>query len=134
MMTENQIKSYFTDKADIAAVYLYGSHASGIVHPASDVDIAILFGSLDRDIVHQSLEKYHVELSRILRKDLHLIAMDFANEVLMKQILKKGRCLVVNDSKKQTYFTMHALTKIADFQYYLKKMQSAMARRVMEGL
>ena len=133
-MIENQIKNYFTNKADIAAVYLYGSHASGNVQPGSDVDIAILFGNCDREIVNKRLEKFHIELSRNLRKDLHLIAMDFADEVLLKQILKKGRCLIVNDSKKLTYFTMYALTKIADFQYYLKKMQSAMARRVTEGL
>jgi hypothetical protein len=60
--------------------------------------------------------------------------MDFAGEVLLKQILKNGRCLIVNDSKTLANFTMDALTKIADFQYYLNKMQSAMTRRVMEGL
>ena len=132
-MIENQIKKYFTNKENVAAVYLYGSHASGNVHPGSDVDIAILFGNPDREIVNQSLEKFHVELSRNLRKDLHLIAINFADEVLLKQIFKYGRCEVVNDSKKLAYFAMNALTKIADFQYYLKKMQSAMTRRILEG-
>ena len=133
-MIENKIKNYFTTKTDIAAVYLYGSYASGQVHPGSDVDVAILFGKRDREIVDKRLEKIHVELSRILKKDLHLVALDFAGEVLLNQILKKGRCLIVNDTKTLTYFAMEALTKVADFQYYLKKMQSAMTRRVREGL
>jgi predicted nucleotidyltransferase len=133
-MIEDQIKNYFTKNADIVAVYLYGSYASGKVHPGSDVDIAILFDNRDRFIVNQRLEKFHIELSRILRKDLHLTPLDFAGEVLLKQILKKGRCLTVNDSKKLAYFKMNALTRIADFQYHLNKMQSAMTRRVMKGL
>jgi predicted nucleotidyltransferase len=133
-MIENQIKEYFKNKANIAAVYLYGSYASEQVHPGSDVDVAILFVKRDREIVDKRLEKIHVELSRILKKDLHLTALDFAGEVLLNQILKKGRCLIVNDSKTLTYFTMEALTKVADFQYYLNKMQSAMTRRVREGL
>ena len=133
-MIETQIKNYFTNKAGIAAVYLYGSCASGQVHPGSDVDIAILFGNRDRVSLNQRLEEFHVELSRILKKDLHLTALDFSGEVHLKQILKKGRCLIVNDSKTLAYFTMEALTKIADFQYYLNKMQSAMTRRIREGM
>ena len=133
-MIENQIKDYFSNKEGIAAVYLYGSYASGQVRSGSDVDIAVLFGNPDREVVNRQIEKIHVELSRILRKDLHLIALDFAGELLLKQILKKGRCLLVNDSKSLAYFTMKALTRIVDFQYYLQKMQSAMTRRVTKGL
>ena len=131
-MIEKQIKNYFINNADIVAVYLYGSYANGKVHPGSDVDIALLFGKRDRDLVYDCLEQFHVELSRNLRKDLHLVAMDFAGEVLLKQILKNGRCLIVNDPKTLANFTMDALSKIADFQYYLNKMQSAMTRKVMD--
>ncbi len=133
-MIENQIKDYFSNKRDIVAVYLFGSYARGHNQPGSDVDIAVLFGNPDREVVNRRIEKIHVELSRILRKDLHLIALDFAGELLLKQILKKGRCLMVNDSKSLAYFTMKALTRIVDFQYYLQKMQSAMTRRVTKGL
>ena len=103
-MLENQIKDYFKNKEGIAAVYLFGSYARGHACFKSDVDIAILFGHRDREIVNKQLEEIHIELSRILRKDLHLIALDLASELLLKQILKKGRCLLVNDSKKLAYF------------------------------
>ena len=133
-MVENKIKEYFTNKADIAAVYLFGSYANGHAHPGSDVDLAILFGNRDRDIVNQRLEEIQIQLSRKLRIDLHLTALNFAGEVLLKQILKKGHCLIVNDSRIFIYFTMNALTRIVDFQFYLEKMQSAMTRRVLRGL
>jgi len=132
-MLENLIKDYFSNKADIVAVYLYGSHATGNVRTGSDVDIAILFGNCDRDFVNKKLEKVHIELSRRLRKDLHLTALDFAGELLLKQILKKGRCLIVKDSKALRYFTMHALSRILDFQYHLEKSKSAMTRRIIGG-
>jgi predicted nucleotidyltransferase len=133
-MIEEKIQEHFTNKPGIAAVYLYGSYAKGQVRHESDVDIAILFGNRDRDIVNKRLEKIHVELSRCLRKEIHLTALDFAGEMLLKQILKSGRCLIVNDTEALKYFTMNALSKILDFQYYLNKFQSAMVRRVMEGL
>lgn len=133
-MIENSIKEYFTKKAGIAAVYLYGSYAVGKHRTGSDVDLAILFGNRDRDFVNNMLEKVHIELSRSLRRDLHLTALDFAGELLLKQILKKGRCLIVNDSKALKYFKMDALSRIFDFQYHLERIQTAMIRRIAEGV
>lgn len=133
-MIENQIKDYFNNKEGIAAVYLYGSYASGQAQPQSDVDLAILFDNRDLDFVNKRMKEIHIELTRHLRKDLHLTALDFAGELLLKQILKTGNCLLVNDTKKLAYFTMSALSRIVDFQYHLDKMQSAMTRRVMEDL
>jgi hypothetical protein len=60
--------------------------------------------------------------------------MDFAGEELLKQIFRKGKCLVVNDSKKMAYFKMIAFTKIANFHYYRSQMQSGVVRKVMEGV
>ena len=60
-------------------------------------------------------------------------AMDFASEELLKQIFKKGKCLVVNDSKKLAYFKMVAFSKIVSFHYYHRQMQSGIIRKVLEG-
>jgi hypothetical protein len=93
-----------------------------------------LFGNRDRDYVTKRLEKINIDLSRNIRKDLHLTALDFSGELLLKQILQKGRCLVVNDSKALKHFEMMALSRIVDFQYHLEKIQSAMTRRILKGL
>jgi predicted nucleotidyltransferase len=134
MSIHENIKSFFENKKDIVAVYLFGSYADGKEHSFSDVDLAILFDNRDRETVNQRLDKYLVALSRILRKDVHLTAMDFAGEELLKQIFRKGKCLVVNDSKKMAYFKMIAFTKIANFHYYRSQMQSGVVRKVMEGV
>jgi predicted nucleotidyltransferase len=79
-MIENQIKSFFENEKDIVAVYLFGSYASGKVRSRSDIDLAILFDSRSRAAINRRLDKYLIDLPRILRKDTHLTAMDFASE------------------------------------------------------
>ena len=133
MSIHENIKSYFENKKDVVAVYLFGSYADGRERAASDVDLAILFDSRDREAVNQMSDKYFIDLSRSLRKDIHLTAMDFAGEELLKQIFKKGKCLVVNDSKKLAYFKMMAFSKIVSFHYYRSQMQAGIIRKVLEG-
>ena len=133
-MIENQIKSFFENEKDIVAVYLFGSYASGKVRSCSDIDLAILFDSRSRAAINRRLDKYLIELSRILRKDIHMTAMDFAGEGLLKQIFKNGKSIIVNDTKIMAYFKMIAYSKIVDFHYYHRKMQSGIIRKVMEGV
>ena len=133
-MIENQIKSFFKNEKDIVAVYLFGSYASGKVRSCSDIDLAILFDSHDRAAINRRLDNYLIDLSRIFRKDTHLTAMDFASEGLLKQIFKKGKCIIVNDTKIMAYFKMIAYSKIAGFYYHHRKMQSGIIRKVMEGV
>ena len=98
------------------------------------MDLAILFDNRDREAVNQSLDEDLVALSRNIRKDVHLIAMNFAGEEVLKQIFNKGHCLVVTDSKKLAHFKMIAFTKIVNFEYYLSQMQKGIVRRVTEGV
>ena len=134
MSIHKNITAFFENKKDIVAVYLFGSYAGGKERTSSDVDLALLFGNCDREAVNQRLDEYLVALSRNLRKDAHLIAMDFAGEELLKQIFKKGKCLVVSDPKKLAYFKMIAFTKIVNFEYYRSQMQKGIIRKVMEGV
>ena len=133
MSIHKKIKNFFENQRDIVAVYLFGSYADGREHAASDVDLAVLFDNRDREAVNQLLDKYLVDLSRSLRKDIHLTAMDFAVEELLRQIFKKGKCLVVNNTNKLAYFKMMAFSKIVSFYYYRNQMQSGIIRKVLEG-
>jgi predicted nucleotidyltransferase len=133
-MFEKKITKYFENKEDIIGVYLFGSYASGKLQSCSDVDVAILFDSRERVIINRRLENYLIDLSRILRKDIHLTTLNFASEELLKQIFKKGKCLIVNDSKKLASFKMTAYSRIVNFQYYRGQFQAGIVRKVMEGI
>lgn len=130
---EETLADFFRARASsVVAVYLFGSHASGNSLPSSDVDVAVLFEHSDRDFLHARVEEILQRLPRLLRKDVHPVVMNSAGETLMKQILSKGRCIVVNDERKLAEFIMNAYSRIADFDYYLKRMQSGLVRSVLE--
>ena len=133
MSIHEKIKNFFENQGNIVAVYLFGSYADGRERAASDVDLAVLFDNRDREAVNPLLDKYLVDLSRSLRKDIHLTAMDFAGEELLRQIFKNGKCLVVNNTHKLAYFKMMAFSKIVSFHYYRSQMQSGIIRKVLEG-
>jgi len=134
MHLEETIADYFkVNGSGITAVYLFGSQASGKTIPGSDVDIAVLFDRSDPDFISLKIEEILLQLPKLLRKDVHPLALNIASEALLKQIFGKGRCLLVADSRKLAEFKMLAYARIAGFGYYLKKMQSGLIRRVLEA-
>jgi uncharacterized protein len=137
-MTRNitdTISAYFRTKPEIAAVYLFGSFAQGKQHASSDLDLAILFKDLHQHsrMASQRMDHYLVALSRLLRKDPHLITMNTAGEILLKQIFSKGRCILVNDRKALSLFTMAAYARIVDFSYHYASMKKGFTQRILQG-
>ena len=126
------ISDYFKNKDEVIAVYLFGSYASENNRPFSDIDIGILLNLVDQKFANQQKIRYMTELSRILRKDIHPVILNSASEVLMKQIYSKGKCILINDSKELSKYKMTMYARIADFAYYLDKMQKGFIRRTME--
>jgi predicted nucleotidyltransferase len=131
---EEKIAEYFkANSSGIIAVYIFGSQASAKSTSCSDVDIAILFDKKDLGFVRAGIEDVLVRLPRVLKRDVHPVAMNSIGEVLLKQIFNKGRCLLVNDPRKLAEFKMRGLSRIAAFSYYHKKMQAGLIRRVLEA-
>jgi uncharacterized protein len=134
MHLEETIADYFkANSAGITAVYIFGSQASGKCIPSSDVDIAVLFDRRDPDLIHSRMDEILLQLPKLLRKDVHPVAMNSASEALLKQIFGRGRCLLVNDPRKLAEFKMIAYARIAGFNYYLEKMQARVIHRVVEA-
>ncbi|UCF93426.1 MAG: nucleotidyltransferase domain-containing protein [Desulfobacterales bacterium] len=132
-MIEEKITAYFRNQKEVVSVYLYGSYASGQNRAFSDIDLGVLFAGGDKDTIDARLSQYLGDLTEVLRKDIHLTCMNYASEGLLKQIFKKGRCILVADQKRLTYFKMVAFSRIADFGFYLKQMQAGLICRVKEG-
>ena len=132
-MIEGKIKDYFRSRDDIAAVFLFGSHATGKDRPDSDVDIAILFQTLPPDVIRDLVDTLMVDLSRLLKKDIHPVILNHAGEELLTQVLKKGKCIVVNDQRKLAVFRMGAFAKIFNFAYYRGLMQAGLIKSVVQG-
>ena len=130
-MLEKRIKNYFSSRDNIAAVYLFGSHAVGRERSDSDVDIAILFKTRNPDVIRNLIDTYLVDLSRLLKKDIHPVVLNHAGELLLRQVFKKGKCIVVNDQRQLASFRMSAFARIFDFLYYHALMQSGLIKTVI---
>ena len=126
------ISNYFKDQKDIVAVYLFGSYAVEKVRPFSDIDIGIVAEYHSINIVMENTDRYYLDLSRMLRKDIHISILNTVSENLLFQVFKKGQCLSVNNRKALSLFRMKEYTKIADFSYHKKMMQHGFLNSMVE--
>jgi predicted nucleotidyltransferase len=130
---EKKIEEYFLGKKEVIAVYIFGSYAQNAERHLSDIDIGILMDRMDQDIIIKERSAYMIELSLILKKDVHPIILNSASEALLRQVLKKGKGVLVNNAKEVSRKRMVMFSEIADYAYYQGKMQSGLIRRVMRG-
>ena len=126
------IKSYFEQKPEVAAVYIFGSYAKGKQRRTSDIDIGILLQGSDRTGAYDKRIDYMVELSGLLKKDIHPVILNSAGEALIRQIFLKGKCILVNDLRELAKFKMMMISRIADFGYYRTMIRSGFVNKVME--
>jgi len=132
-MIRDTIISYFQEKKEVAAVYLFGSFLKGKEGPSNDLDLGILFKNGPTGKLNKKRDQYMLELSRLLRKNIHPVILNTAGESLMAQILKKGQCLLINDSIFHSRFKMVVISRITDFAYYKQQMQNGIIRKIMRG-
>jgi predicted nucleotidyltransferase len=128
-----RIVRFFEARPEVIAVYLFGSRARGRAKETSDVDLAILVDpdvkvdepELNRDLI--------VGLSRALRKDIHLVILNRAGELLSAQVFKYGKCLYNSKPGILSGFRTVQFSKIVDFAYLRNMMEKGFTRKVMEG-
>lgn len=130
---ETGIIDYFEPRKNIIAVYLFGSRCAGTQRIFSDLDIGIVSDPGELKTTLSNFTRYMTDLGRISRKDVHLVLLNTAGEALMEQVYKKGRCLLINDEKKLAQFQMMSLSKIMDFSYLRRQMQSGLIKTIMES-
>jgi len=128
-----QIKIYFENKPEVAAVYIFGSKAKGTEREKSDIDLAVL---IDNDLLNKQFDlknTYIKDLSRILRKDLDILIMNELGESILSQIFKYGQCIVNQKPQVLSEFKMVSIAMIAEFEYYRKITEKGFLRRIVEG-
>jgi uncharacterized protein len=98
--------------------YLYGSHAKGLMHPFSDVDIAIYSELKDLDAI------YRLEMNIGLSMDAHLdhsVSTDVRSLTLLPiavvgEVLTYGRLIYSRDEAARVDFEVSARKRYFDFR------------------
>jgi len=128
----DKIAAYFRGREEVVAVYLFGSYAAGNELTTSDIDLGLLFNTINPSLMENHLNRYLVELPRLIRKDIHPVAMNSAGELLLKQIFSKGKPILVKDPKEHDQFRMVMYSRILDYSYLLEKIKSGFVSHIMK--
>jgi len=86
---------------DLISVYCFGSSVQGCDTLESDLDIAYLS---DRQITNINRWTIQEEIASLLTRDVDLIALKTATDVMKFQIVNKGVRIFVKDVKKAEQF------------------------------
>jgi len=133
MNMNERIIRFFEARPEIVAVYLFGSRSRGRAKETSDVDLAILVDPHAKVDESELKRDLMIGLSGILRKEIHLVILNHAGEVLSAQVFKYGKCLYNSKPDVLSGFKTVQFSKIADFAYLRNIMEKGFTRKVMEG-
>ena len=101
----------FRRKKRIAAVYLFGSTATGRNRKSSDLDLAIV---TKRTISGRERLRIEADLSSRLQRDVDLVIFGQAAPLLQHQILKNGRLIYENDPAERIRQEVRARAEYLD--------------------
>jgi hypothetical protein len=110
----------------IHLVFLFGSSVSRRMHPASDMDIGVLFDPAPN---LSQINALVAELSSLLRKEVDLVVLNHASPILKMQVLKTGVLVFVRDLKVYHQFFVNTVNQYDD----LKRIRKTCEDNILRG-
>ena len=119
---------------DLAAIYLFGSRASGRGGPRSDVDLAVVLREeLDADArSRKRLALLSDACQRLGTDAVDLVVLEDAPAPLGHRVLKWGRLLREVLPKRRTAVAEHILRRYLDEAYLRQVLDAGLAARLRE--
>lgn len=127
---EARLAEVFARYPEIQAVYLFGSHATGKLHPDSDLDLAVV--PRDRNARSQKLEIL-TELARAGFDHVDLVFLDSDDLVLKFEAIKHNQIVYQSEGFDPGALYSKIVRQYLDFQPYLKVQRQAYQRRILDG-
>ena len=118
-------------RAEVLEAYLFGSHARGNAHTASDVDVAVY---VDEQLADPGVWGYRAELTTDLMdaigtNDVDVVVLNKAPPLLYHRVLRDGVRLLSRDLRATTTRAGQALSRYFDYLLHMAKMDGARPRR-----
>ena len=106
----SKIIKYFSNKPEVAAVYLYGSHARGEAKETSDIDLAVLVTDKRKYTGFGIVQVvFSSDLSKITGKKVEVQDLDDCTADFAHRVLEEGMLLIANNQKVRTEFEERVL-------------------------
>ena len=112
----------------VRLVYAFGSAASNVAGPLSDVDVAVL---LERRLDWDAERELRGRLDAVAPR-VDVVILNEAPPALRFEIVTSGRCLLAHDPREQAEFEIVSLSRFLDFQPVRRVQQQYLRARVEE--
>jgi len=125
-----RIRRILLDEPGIQLVLLHGSAACGKMRSDSDIDLAVLF---DRPLTAEARLSLAARLERELHRPIDLVDLAELNGTILKQILCKGKVLVVKQPASLAALVERMIYNQADMMPYVRRTLAERQRRFVHG-
>ncbi|MGQ9509483.1 MAG: nucleotidyltransferase domain-containing protein [Thermodesulfobacteriota bacterium] len=102
-MDVESMKSYFTNRDDVAFAFLYGSQAKGNATQLSDVDIAVYFYpkmrypvEFEEEVFYKGEEEIWLDMEKATKKEVELLVLNRVPSTVAASVIR-GIPLAIND-------------------------------------
>lgn len=134
MQTSEDIKriiSYFKERKEVSALYLFGSCAEGGTLPESDIDIAVLIDEkkLQRKNLEQLKNIYYKTSPAFSLRPVDITILNSASPYLKHRVIKTGKILFDRNRRLRVRFTTQAIIEYLDFKPMEEIFNKAIANR-----
>ena len=111
-----KLKEFAQTRADIVAVYLYGSYANGTARPNSDIDVAVLFSPETADFFQAELQ---LEGALAMLPGLERVEVAALNRVSLRlkaEVLQTARRVYCGDEEARVAFEFDTMREWWDLR------------------
>ena len=109
------LQQWAESRADVDAVWVFGSVAKGKTRPGSDTDIAVLFAHGKQPRGMEKLDLM-MELSDCIGGDVDVVIMNTVGELLSNQVLRFGTKVYSRDAVRTALFEIAEWGKYSDYE------------------
>ena len=114
---KEKLISYFKNKPEIIAVYLFGSLTGDNFSDRSDIDIALMLKDNEKLTAFNYRLQVMTELEGLLQREVDVIIFSRGDLRLQHQILK-GELLIGHNSQERVRRETHSRQKYLDMRYF----------------
>jgi len=115
---------------NIELLWLYGSYAKGTAHNKSDLDLAVVFKTWEKDVIERRLrsELLAIEWQKILNLgegELSILDLNIASIPIAMSVLKTGKLLLSKNLPRQLQEQQRIMSKWEiDYLYHYQHQQA----------
>lgn len=108
--------------------YIFGSRATGKVHPESDLDIAIYLKEPLKDYTEKKFELIDLISALTDKNEIDLVILNEASPLVVHSVVSTGKLLFSKNEEKRVQFIVKNLKEYLDLEIQLKICWRAMKK------